>query len=336
LLPAVQAAREAARRTQCQNNLKNDALAVIGYVDANKQYPIGVAGGNPTKASIASLPKGVEEGDLPFCERGVSWVTQILPYLEEQSLYNTVFDPSGLPLNPGDPFPFPNMLQAGPALLGLEVWRGGGTTLATFRCPSSELPALAEGCIDKYVNGYATSDYKGNNGFMDQGIFTHFCDNARAVARKFGTGVQLIVLARIGPEDVTDGLSKTLLIGESSYYVRTRRQGGGEGNDHWPVWIGGITSDEQTLFKTDENAPIGCGVSPKSVDNFFTGTQAGVSILSQNPGPVDNDCAFSWHHEGAFFAFCDGSVHFLSETIEMEIYKNVGQRNDDNIIRDFE
>ena len=88
LLPAVQAAREAARRTQCQNNLKNDALAVINYVDANKQYPIGVQGGDPSKIPPGGLPKGADPEDLPFCERGVSWVTQILPYLDEQSLYD--------------------------------------------------------------------------------------------------------------------------------------------------------------------------------------------------------------------------------------------------------
>lgn len=330
LLPAVQAAREAARRSQCQNNLKNDALAVISYVEAKKYYPTGVLGGNPTKASTAALPKGVDEGDLPFCERGVSWVTQILPYLEEQGLYDKVFDRSGLPLQPGDAFPFPNMLQSGAVLLGLPVWRGGDTTLPTFRCPTSELPTLAEGCKDAYVNGYATSDYKGSNGNIDQGIFTHLCDNARAVAVKHGEGVALSVLAKIGPQHVTDGLSKTILIGESSYYIRTK-----QGNEDWPVWIGGITSDEQTLFKTDRKALIGCGISPKSTDNFYYGTVPGQSVLNQNPGPMDDDCAFSWHFDGAYFAFCDGAVHYLLEDIDIELYMNLGQRNDGNVVKSF-
>jgi prepilin-type N-terminal cleavage/methylation domain-containing protein len=333
LLPAVQAAREAARRAQCQNNLKNDALAVTNYVEVKKQYPTGVQGGNPTKASSSALPKGSDD-DLPFCERGVSWVTWILPYLEEQGLYDTVFDPSGLPLQPGDKFPFPNLLHSGPILLGIDVWRGGDVTLPTFRCPTSELPALAEDNALEYVDGYATSDYKGSNGTADQGIFSHLCDNARAVVQSHGGDVAPTVLAKIKPENITDGLSKTLLIGESAYYIRSRTQGG-EGNEDWPVWIGGIVSDEQTLFKTAVDAPIGCGISPKSIDGFFHGTVPGQSILGQNPGPLDDDCAFSWHYDGAFFAFCDGSVHYLTEDIEMEVYLNLGQRNDGNIVNDF-
>ena len=280
------------------------------------------------------MPKGADPEDLPFCERGVSWVTQILPYLDEQSLYDHVFDPTGLPLKPGDAFPYPNMLQYAPVLVGLHVWRGGDVTLPTFRCPSSELPALAEDCADKFVNGYATSDYKGSNGYLDQGIFTHLCDNARAVAAKFG-GNSLSILAKIKPANVTDGLSKTILMGESAYYIRTTKQGSTAGNEDWPVWIGGITSDEQTLFKTDDNAHIGCLIAPKSIDNFYYGTQPGVSILDQNPGPEDDDCAFSWHVDGAYFALCDGSVHFLLEGIDMQLYKNLGQRNDGNVVNDF-
>ncbi|MEX2092081.1 MAG: DUF1559 domain-containing protein [Pirellulales bacterium] len=338
LLPAVQAAREAARRSQCQNNLKNDALAVISYVDAEKQYPIGVQGGDPSKIPSGVIPPNEGDGEIVagFCDKGVGWVVRILPYLEEQALYDKVLDPTGLPLNPGDPFPFPNLWQFGPAILGLDVWRGGDTVLQTFRCPSSELPNWAEGSLNnlKHTNGYATSDYKGSNGYADQGIFSHLCDNARAVRRKHGDNASANIVARIRPETVTDGLSKTLLIGESSYY---RRIGGSaaEANEYWPVWVGGIGSDENTLFKTAEDAPIGCGISPKSIDSFLYGTQPGVSILNQNPGPTDDDCAFSWHVDGAYFALCDGSVHYLTEDIEMEVYLNLGQRNDGNVVNDF-
>jgi hypothetical protein len=89
------------------------------------------------------------------------------------------------------------------------------------------------------------------------------------------------------------------------------------------------------LFKTARDAPLGCGISPKSIDNFYFGTRPGVSILGQNPGPLDDDCAFSWHSDGAFFALCDGSVHYLTEDIDMEVYLNLGQRNDGNVINGF-
>lgn len=328
LLPAVNAAREAARQTQCRNNLKNNALAVINFTDTNDQYPIGVEGGDPGKVPASQR---TEESSVGFCDRGMGWVPRILPFLEEQALYDQVFDASGLKLGPGDTFPFPNLLQFGPVMLKTKVWRGGDVVLPTFRCPSSALPDHALDAQPAYVNGYATSDYKGSNGYRDKGIFHHKCDNARAALDRLGSsgdparGLNVFI---IRPSNVTDGLSKTILIGESSYYIRTRAAGSGEGNTDWPVWIGGIASDEHTLFKTDEAAPINCGVSPKNLDNLFYGTRPGVSITEQNPGPVDDDCAFSWHTGGAMFAFCDGSVHFLPESLDFEIYRRLGQRND--------
>lgn len=336
LLPAVQAAREAARRSQCQSNVKNDALAVVNYTEAKKQYPNGVKGGDPSKLPAGALPKGVDSEDLPMCDKGIGWIVWILPYLEEQSLYDKVLDRTGLPLGPNDEFPFPDLMRFGPVLLQIPVWRGGDKVLPTFRCPSSELSNWAEQSLAafKHTDGYATSDYKGSNGCNDQGIFSHLCDNARAVALKHGPNVALSVIAKVKPSNVTDGLSKTILIGESSYYRRLR-QGGTEGNEYWPVWIGGIGSDENTLFKTDDKAHIGCLIAPKSTDSFASGTQPGVSILGQNPGPEDDDCAFSWHVDGAYFALCDGSVHFLREDIDMQLYKNLGQRNDGNVVEDF-
>lgn len=323
LLPAVQAAREAARRTHCQNNLKQDALAVIGFTEVKGRYPLGVQGGKP-RAGMAGLTGG-EEISAGFCDKGVGWIPKILPYLEQQALYDTFFDESGLNLN-GDPFPFPNMLQFGPAILGIDVWRGADQVLPSFRCPSSQLPSHAEECINKHSDGYATSDYKGSNGFGDEGIFAHLCDRARAS----GTNETDVTINYVRPENVEDGLTNTIVIGESSYYMKLRSQTGGEGAEYWPAWAGGIVSDENTLFKTRPSLgePINCGIAPKMIENFWYGTKPGQSILNQNSGPLDNDCAFSWHQGGAFFAMCDGSVRWLDEDIDDQIYENMGQRND--------
>ncbi len=342
LLPAVQAAREAARRSQCQNNLKNDALAVIGYTDVKKAYPIGVTGGDPSK-----LPSGAPAPG--FCDKGFGWITWTLPYLEEQNLHDQVFDKSGLALGPNDPFPFPNILQFGPPQIGRKVWRGADKVLPTYRCPSTQLPDLAEGMSssNSWINGYATSDYKGNNGIGDGGIFQHLCDNANARLRNQGideaaadTFVGVRQTSIITPAKVTDGLSKTLLIGESSYYRRTMEGGSGH-PEHWPAWIGGLRSDESTLFKTGEvnsagkvTSPINCNIA-QSLDAFDYGTRAGVSILDTQGGPTDDDCAFSWHPGGAFFAFCDGSVHFLSDDLDNQTYQNLGSRHDGNVIAEF-
>jgi len=75
LLPAVQAAREAARRMQCSNNLKQIGLALHNYLDANKSFPPGAIWGYP----VGSVP------ELPYHP---TWLTMILPYMEQRALYD--------------------------------------------------------------------------------------------------------------------------------------------------------------------------------------------------------------------------------------------------------
>ena len=82
LLPAVQAAREAARRAQCQSAMKNIALAILNYESANNELPVGAVG----------QPKDTE---------GWSWSTLTLPYMEQQATYNQL-RPSSTFLNPPD------------------------------------------------------------------------------------------------------------------------------------------------------------------------------------------------------------------------------------------
>src|SRR3954469_14643169 len=79
LLPAIQAAREAARRMSCQNNLHNIALAVLDYENARKKLPAG---------ALVSQPLNGELIDSDNLDYGASWIIQILPLMEEQALAN--------------------------------------------------------------------------------------------------------------------------------------------------------------------------------------------------------------------------------------------------------
>src|SRR5204862_8363683 len=79
LLPAVQAAREAARRMQCTNNLKQIGLAIHNYHDAQGRFPSGF---------IFQAPGMANRADRPNRAAGFSWHTFILPQLEQQNLYN--------------------------------------------------------------------------------------------------------------------------------------------------------------------------------------------------------------------------------------------------------
>lgn len=77
LLPAVQAAREAARRSQCSNSLRQIGLALHNHVSAHRVFPVGVAFG---------APPGPDKGGRPY--NGKGWIIDVLPYLEEQALFD--------------------------------------------------------------------------------------------------------------------------------------------------------------------------------------------------------------------------------------------------------
>lgn len=79
LLPAIQAAREAARRISCQNNVKNITLAVLTYEDANKGLP---------PAAVASPVANSEQINNTNLDQAISWLVKILPQMEEQALYD--------------------------------------------------------------------------------------------------------------------------------------------------------------------------------------------------------------------------------------------------------
>jgi prepilin-type N-terminal cleavage/methylation domain-containing protein len=297
LLPAIQAAREAARRSQCQNNLKQQGLALLNYEQQHKRFPIGVYG---------SL-------DATHRSDGFGWAVWLLPHLEEQSLYDRIAPKR----TPGI---FTTTFNTTKAIIP-----GGDTVLPVFRCPTSELPPHAlnmEAGFDK-ANGYATSDYKACDGAGDRGMFFKRQD-----------GWENRKTTRVRISDVTDGLSKTIALGESAYYIDL-----GNGRHHnWPVWIGayGNDSDEAVLFKTEEPSEINCRISPKSTNSFRRNYVF---------GPEDDDCAFSWHNSGAFFAFADGSVRFLDESISHYdstnsdpmalIYSRLGTMDDGLTIQDF-
>jgi prepilin-type N-terminal cleavage/methylation domain-containing protein/prepilin-type processing-associated H-X9-DG protein len=284
LLPAIQAAREAARRSQCSNNLKQMGLALHGYHDARKGFPIGVAGG------ATSRP-----------EEGFGWAVALLPNLEEQSLFDRI-KPDWKPAPCRRSFTATGKIIA-----------GGETVVDVFRCPTSELPATFSESTPEtkdFILGYATSDYKGCNGSDAAGTggYGLFC----TVRELFDNNGR----KKLAIKDVTDGLSKTLAIGESAYYSLNEEAD----INKWPFWIGGALEDESALFKTNASNPINCGIPAKSIANFNVAK--------------DDACAFSWHTDGAQFLFADGSVAFLTDAIDIVTYENLGNIADGNLVAD--
>ncbi len=137
LLPAVQQAREAARRTQCKNNLKQIGLALHNYHDTNKALPSG---------SIVLL----NAAGTQYFGHGWTWHASILPYMDQATMYAAIQGPNdgGLGSESGG--------TASP-----KQTLAGATVLSMFWCPSQ--PDVTQG-VQK--GGYSPSNYNGNMGTL--------------------------------------------------------------------------------------------------------------------------------------------------------------------------
>lgn len=314
LLPAVQAAREAARRMSCQNNLKQTGLALHNYESTFGQMPAALWGAS----RITSPTMGGEDDD------GFGWMVSILPFVEQQNVYD-LLNPNGqfgvLGNNNFRALSYPNFPVG-------TVLPGGDTVIGAFKCPSSAIPdrvpaqwaipgiqLVGGGIMDNSFPasiGFATSDYKSNGGscYGDFGVMHKLWEHTR-----WGmTGTKF--------KDITDGLSNTVAVMESSYVTsnvsqsRRRTDPATQFRD-WPTWIGAFGSgqDETVRGNGRRNSPINAQTSPNQM--YFAN---------------NDDNAFSYHPAGAQFAFCDGSVHFLSENVDMDTYCRLFDRRDGEVL----
>lgn len=184
LLPAVQQAREAARRAACTNNVKQLGLALHNYVDANKQLPPAAVKGTPSQTDPAW-----------------AWSAVCLPYLEELALYDALRVST---LQPAD-------------LPGVGAASGLGTNLSAFRCPSDTPPR--ETSPRKLSGGqeFGLSNYPGVN---STGVDTRLYGGSSPIDGVFGSpypiskplGVTVVPPRKF--KDITDGLSSTFMVGE--------------------------------------------------------------------------------------------------------------------------
>lgn len=311
LLPAVQAAREAARRMSCGNNLKQMGLAMHNYEGVYKKMPPALFGAN----RLTGEPSG-EDDD------GFGWMVALLPFIEQQNLYNRmqVNGHFGVLGNQSIRSVYYPAIPSG------SIFPGGDTIISAYRCPSSALPShvptqwlvpgsnlVGGGSIPAQhpmAVGHATTDYKAGGGscYGDFGVMHKLWE---------GGGARFA--------DITDGLSNTIMSGESSYVTTTtsasaRRTTAPVAFRDWPTWIGafGDGQDETTRINGRTNSPINAGTNPSQM--YFA---------------INDDNAFSYHPGGAQFVFSDGSVQFLSQDLAIATYCNLHDRRDGNALGEW-
>jgi prepilin-type N-terminal cleavage/methylation domain-containing protein/prepilin-type processing-associated H-X9-DG protein len=258
LLPAVQAAREAARRMQCTNNLKQLGLALHNYYDTYKVFT------NQFWRPIS--------GD-PGANFYYGWGTDLLPFLEQGAVYDLLAPGN----EPSQVLPRPSRLYNGVALLAQP--------LPAFSCPSDGSLKTNQFYPNPRNSTNVADQYAKSSYVCNQQVIRYYSYNPRF----FSTA------------DITDGTSNVLLLGERRLKVdpRVSRYTGAI------LWGRTATSDSACAFHAGH---------PINEPNPTSGTNEYRDANSNDPG-CRRHAASSAHPGGANFAFCDGSVHFLSETI---------------------
>lgn len=280
LLPAVQQAREAARRTQCKNNLKQLGLAFHNYHDVYNTFPPGLSGEND---SLSLGNNGIANW---------SWGAMIAPYLELTTTYNT--------LQVGD-------LRASQSLDLPAALEAAQTPVKAFLCPSDTALELnfRRRVHSETVNNHhtATSNYVVNHG-ANWFYYPDCVGNCTDCWNKRQGPHAADSRARI--RDFTDGTSNTILMGERMYDDPDGALGdsateyGGAGL----VWVARGNGHGSGFHQTVNWAGI--------ADVSFCGRQ----YINGTAGWENSMGASSRHEGGAQFLLTDGSVRFLSENMQ--------------------
>jgi type II secretory pathway pseudopilin PulG len=289
LLPAVQAAREAARRMQCSNNLKQLGLALHTYHDAHQALPPGcLIPGNVLTADGKAVTDQQENVHSIGNNTGnpwnmISWPAFMLPYIEATALYEKVSfnDASFLPI---DAVGSDKTAKTGTDLMPNE--EVSLAVPAAFKCPSGSQPAVKNTVKDYSANG-------GGNILRRAADGTESWTGVALPDRRFGQGGNSGLFNRAsgyGFGDIVDGTSNTAAFIEAHSQRPLVRTDGRSFNPF--MW-----THHQTY-----------GMS-------ITDNGAQLVINAKTDG--DNGCrnAYGTHTGGVNAAVADGSVHFLSQTI---------------------
>ena len=317
LLPAVQQAREAARRTQCKNNLKQLGLALHNYHDTHSTLPPG----------CLQVPNAA--GTAPDRTRGGwGWNVFVLPFLDQAPLYNL--------LNPnGDNFPT--------SFAGHPVQ----TVLSMMICPSDASPGVNNygGFTDVNGEGAGKSNYPAVSGPLNThtGVWGHV-----RLAQQGGPTVagMFNYNSRTRFRDVTDGMSNSFAAAERAWDgsplkddLRSDANGTTypEFDDDYSLgWVGPIPRKGSLWAGRYGHLPVASG--PNAGTN--TGEKYTTFVRTMdNDGFVPNGfkapSASSMHVGGAQYLLGDGSVRFIGENIDRTTFRHLGCIQDGQVIGEF-
>ena len=308
LVPAVQKVRESAARLQCVNNLKQIGLALHAYHGVYQQFPSGYVDGNTNSASTPDNDVGP----------GWGWASFILPYLEQGNVYNQINFKVGVGI-------------------GVNV-QVSQTQLPVFQCPSDNNQQNAIIYDSSFTNPIATvahGNYVGCNGWVEcfgnaGGNYQSSSDGGAAEdgdGAQTGTGWTGNGLfyrnSQIKINQVTDGLSNTIMVGERCATHSPSTWTGAVTGGRSPAWM--ATQPWTGPYTPPAAAPnTGNGTAYDNAD-YNEALVLAHGNRSHTPNAdhpnFDPDTFWSMHPGGANFLFGDGSVHFLTTNIDPSTYQ---------------
>ena len=299
LLPAVQQAREAARRSQCKNNMKQMGLAMHNYHDAYNRFPIGAGFG---------------------AQIGQNWRASILPFLDQAPLYNQLNFTGGSWTSP----------YAGSNI----VLRG--TKVVVYNCPSSTAPTI--GLPGTEPGGWSTDpigspqlvDYVGIGGAYPDPAGRTNVHSTSNYGGYYGSAGALSVMQSNGIHTLSDGASNVLLVGENSSMttvggtqvdIRSNYYGGWSGMCCGPTtnpWSGSPDT-WSTGVTTVRYSP---NIQSTSLDGATNTWTANLPLRSSHTG-------------GVHVLLGDGAVRFITDNINMNTLRALATRDDGVAVSEF-
>ena len=299
LLPAVQQAREAARRSSCTNNLKQIGLALANFYDVNNRFPPGCAD------NTAPFGTGAEDSS----HFGASWMVYIMAHLEMSDI--------------ADRWPW-DKNYSDTSIRNMIGNNAGSPQFSVYRCPSSAMDnnistnSQPKSMIADYVAIAGTVNNFGGNGST-----TEISAGSGAYNAPIGTNGVLGLKTQIRYQDITDGSSKTLVVSEVGEYMTdpsTGNQFDSRPSARYGFAIGSraLAGYDQVAFNTTTlRYAINRLEMADDRSNGNTTAFGGNTIVLR-----------SAHPGGVLAAFADGSVSFLNENTPVEVLGRLGARND--------
>jgi len=330
LLPAVQAAREAARRMQCSNNVKQLGLALHNYESTFKRLPAG--------CTNSAFPRG-GPGTHSF---GPSYIGGILPYLEQTAAFNSL-----------------TWGGRSPGYVGESIPSGGNLNLRIAQgCnPPTVCPSFSR--FGQQPNRENYNVYAGIAGAADMVSFNETrifsFTQGGGIARASGGGL-LGVNSFLKFSSATDGLSNIMIIGEQGgkilrldrvnfSWILASQGAALQGQNDVTGWLIGTRAAGQIPFPDPTCGTQGNNGGCDRDNRFFNVTTVRYRIkqapfadtifggMSSNMGA--NNPLASFHPGGIQAGFGDGSVQFLSDSIELETLKRLATRDDGQPLGEF-